>query len=236
MKIIVDIDGTLTNFDAFVFEHAPSFVYKRIGLTPVNLFGYDVDQVFDLANQLVRLGKTRAEADAMAQDILNQFWDRYYLRYCFASPFRKGVRETLNPLYDSGHEVVICSSRNRSCEPGLIGKFVQWTTKLQLKLNRLKTTQIHLFLDDHAKANAVKLMRPDVVIEDKPELLLQFSKFTHVVCINTSYNCCLDLPPTVYRVDGFDKGAIYNYLLQIKERSDHGQKKASEDLLYRTHL
>lgn len=234
MRIIIDIDGTITDFESFVFAHATRFVYKKVGLMPVNLFGYDVDQVFDLANQFVRLGKNRDEAECLSQTIMNQFWNKHYLKYCFATPLRNGARETINALYDMGHEIVICSSRNRSCEPGWIGKVVRWTTKLQLKMNGLKTTQILLFPDDHAKANAIKLIQPDVVLEDKPELVLKFSKFTHVVCINTSYNYNLEWLPTIYRADGIESGEIFNHLLQwqLRERADHGEKKANKDHSY----
>jgi FMN phosphatase YigB (HAD superfamily) len=56
MRIGFDIDGTLTNFENFVFDYAISYMKKNFNMTVVNNNGYDLDEVFDIENQLLSRG------------------------------------------------------------------------------------------------------------------------------------------------------------------------------------
>lgn len=204
MRIVFDIDGTFTDFEKFVLKNAPKYVEKKLGLLPTNLKGYDVDQVFDIENQMVKKGVSKEEAALISKKTMDSFWVKYYLKYSLLTPYRTGVRRIINTLYEAGHEIILASSRKKTCDDNLIGKMVRATTIFQATLNGVKRDKFLLFPDDEAKMETIKLLNPDIVVDDKPELIQEFSKFTSVICINSNYNFYHNFQSSVFRVNGFD--------------------------------
>jgi uncharacterized HAD superfamily protein len=206
MRIGFDIDGTLTNFEKFVFDHAISYMQKNFGMAVVNNNGYDLDEVFDIENQLLSRGYSAVEASTKAKKILNEFWEKYYPKYIL-EPFRNGVKENINKLYEEGNEIFIISSRKKATENNFKGGFVRNSVKAQLLLNNVKYHKMILLANDEEKLQAIEDNYIDIMVDDKPEMLKKVATFTDAVCINSLYNINHDLPSKVQRVDSYDNYA-----------------------------
>ncbi|MDD2203322.1 MAG: AMP-binding protein [Bacilli bacterium] len=218
MKIGFDIDGTLTDFEKFVFDNAITFMKKKYNMNIINENGYDLDQVFDIENQLLKKGFSIEEAATKTEQIMNDFWERYYIKYIL-TPFREGVVETINRLYAEGNEIFIVSSRKRATEDSFKGKIVRSSIDLQFALNKVKYHHLLLFENDKEKLKAIKNNYIDIMVDDKPELISQIAEFTDAVCITSSYNN-YEFTPDVETVDGYNHNEIYNSVLAIKERNN----------------
>ena len=95
MKIVFDIDGTLTDFEAFIIENR-SYIEEKYAISLTNFDGYDIDGMFDLQNKY----------NAYGRDIKDDFWNKYYLSYLMYG-FRKGVKETFDKQTNERYETII---------------------------------------------------------------------------------------------------------------------------------
>ncbi len=211
MRIGFDIDGTLTNFEKFIFDNAISYMKKNFNMAVVNDNGYDLDEVFDIENQLLAKGYSAIDAAAKAKKILNDFWEKYYPKYIL-EPFRNGVKENINKLYEEGNEIFIISSRKKATESNFKGGFVRNSVKAQFLLNNVKYHKMILLANDEDKLQAIEDNYIDIMVDDKPEMLKKVARFTDAVCINSNYNITHDLPNNVKRVDSYDDYAVYNVI------------------------
>ena len=78
MKIVFDIDGTLTNFEKFIIENK-KYIEQKYFIELTNLYGYDVDEMFDIKNKFQDVN----EGKEKSKEIMNDFWDKYYFKYSF---------------------------------------------------------------------------------------------------------------------------------------------------------
>ena len=214
MRIGFDIDGTLTNFEKFVLDNAITYMKKKYDMDVVNKNGYDIDQVFDVENQLLKRGYSNEEATIKTKQIMNGFWEGYYPKYILA-PFRDGVAETLNKLYEEGNEIFIISSRKKATENSIKGRIVRSSIDLQFALNKVKHNHILLFENDEEKLKAIEANYIDIMVDDKPELISKIAKFTDVVCIDSAYNTNHELGINVKRATGYENDQVYNIINSI---------------------
>ena len=77
MKIAVDIDGTLTDFEKFISDNK-AYLRKRYGLSLTNHCGYDVDQMFEIEGFFLKRGDSALSAKQKSESIMDDFWRRYY--------------------------------------------------------------------------------------------------------------------------------------------------------------
>ncbi|UWG96972.1 hypothetical protein LPY66_19215 [Dehalobacter sp. DCM] len=208
MRIGLDIDGTLTDFEKFILDNSSKYMKNKHDLDIININGYDVDEVFDIENELIKRGCYNELASRKNKEILSDFWKKYYLKYCIFTPFRNGAKETIKKLYNEGHEIYIFSSRKNTCDNSLLGKFVRNTTKLQLLINGIIFHKLFLFPNDEEKIAAIRNNNINLMIDDKPKLIEEVSKFTNVFCINTNYNQNCSIRPEVHRINDFIDGNI----------------------------
>lgn len=218
MRIGFDLDGTFTNFEKFVLDNAIDFMQKNYGMSVKNKYGYDIDQVFDVANVLMERGLSKEQAIMKSYEVTSHFWEKFYISYSLLTPFRKYVKETIDKLINDGHEVYIFTSRKKTCEDSLIGKIVRSTTKMQFLLNKTKYTKIMFFASDEEKLKALSQYDLAVMVDDKPELIEEIDKFTKVICINSSYNINHNIPESSYRANGYENYEVYNLIKKIIEK------------------
>lgn len=218
-RVGFDIDGTLTNFEKFVFSHAVNYMKRKYNMNVVNSDGYDVDKAFDIENQLIERGYSKEEANLKATEILNTFWEKYYPEYIL-TPFRDGVKETINRLYEDGNEIFIISSRKKSTENTPKGKFVKGSISFQLLFNQIKYHHLLLFENDEQKLQAIKDNYIDIMADDKPELLSKIAEFTDAVCINSAYNIKFNLPNNVKRANNYVNNEVYDIISSIIKESN----------------
>lgn len=217
MRYGFDLDGTLTDFGKFVLENAPKYMKSKYNMDIINLNGYDVDQVFDIEQELIKKGFSKEQAALETDKILSEFWEKFYAKYSLMTPFRNGVKKTINRLYEEGNEIFIFTSRKKTCNKGLLGEVMRKTTKLQFALNKVKYTEIIFLPDDDEKIDVLKKYNIVVMVDDKPELMAPINEFTDVICVNCDYNINHDIPDSVYRVDGYENDEVYNTITKIVE-------------------
>lgn len=201
-----DIDGTLKNFELFVLKNGVSYFknFSNFAFEQKNLKGYDLDQVYDLKNQFFKCGFYPEQAEIETEKTLSSFWNIYYLKYCFFTPFRDGAREFITDLYKDGYKIDIYTSRKKTCENSLLGSFVRFSTKMQFVMNDTPYTTINFFENDDDKIEGILTAKPIIMVDDKPEILQPISKEIDCICVNSSYNCDYSFPSNVNRIDEFD--------------------------------
>ncbi|NLM63533.1 MAG: hypothetical protein GX190_04395 [Mollicutes bacterium] len=223
MRIGFDIDGTLTPFERFVLVNGKKYMNKKYNMNIRNVYGYDIDQVFEVAQVLMERANAKGqnlsleEAFVKSEEIMEEFWNKYYLKYSLLTPFRTGVGQTLNKLYSDGDEIYIFTSRKKACEDNFKGKVVRETIKLQFILNGAKYTQLILAPSDERKIEVIKEYNLSAMVDDKPELINEYAKFTTPICINNNYNINHVFPNNVYRANGYENDEVYNVIQKIKE-------------------
>lgn len=211
MKIVFDIDGTLTDFEKFIIEHR-NYLEKKYALKLANPNGYDVDGMFEIEEELKDLQFVNVSKDT----INNDFWNKYYVKYLM-SKFRDGVKETLNRLFSEDYEVIIVSSRNKACEYSLTGLFVRISTIFKFKKENVKYSKIVFCPTDEEKIQYIKKISPDIIVDDKPYILNAFSKDISCICISAGYNQ-KGLDVHVERVSGYAGNEVYNRIEKIRRK------------------
>lgn len=222
MKIGIDIDGTITNFEKFILDNSQKYMMDNYGLEIVNSNGYDIDEMYDLENTFLKRGYSEHSAIAEAKKIMDKFWEKYFHLYLM-SKLRKDVSKTIKKLYYKENEIIIFSSRKRTTEDSFIGKVVKYSTLAMLKLNGIKTDNILFFENDDDKVEEMKKRRLDLVFEDKPHIIEELSKTTEVVCVDSNYNTDVPEKKNIHHIDDFEPDKIMEIVNGIKEKK--GSKK-----------
>lgn len=209
MRIFCDIDGTLTDFEKFVNMYSPQYM-KKYGWKIDNPYGYDIDQLFSIKEKLSRVGLNNTEKEYECEKIVRQFWNIYYLKYLF-TPMRFGVHNTSMQIKKQGWELVIITSRKKATERDFLGHLVYLTIRLQLWLNGVHYDKLIICANDIKKIRIIKKCLPDVLIEDKPEIINQVGDIIPTICIKSSYN--MEQEKAYCTVGGFNN--IFEVLSQI---------------------
>lgn len=213
MKIVFDIDGTLTDFEKFIIENK-NYIEQKYFIELTNLYGYDVDEMFDIKNKFEDVD----EGKKKSKEIMSDFWNKYYFKYLM-SEFRVGVKDTLNRLVDDGYEVIIVSSRNKTCEQNIVGKIVRKSTIYRLKKDHIKYSDIIFCPSDEDKINYINSLHPDVVVDDKPKVLNSILDTVHCICISSNYNIS-GLKDGIVRIDSYQNNDIYNEIEKIRKKKN----------------
>lgn len=219
MKVVIDIDGTLTNFSKFIIENK-WYIEDKYNIKLTNFNGYDVDEMFELDEKLCKIYKE--EYLTKKEEIINDFWNKFYLKYLM-SDFRDGVKETLNRLISEGYEVIIASSRKKTCEQSIIGKLVRKSTIYKFKSEKIKYSDIIFFQNDEEKIKYIEEIKPDVLIDDKIKVLnsIYENKNTKCICVSSDYNL-YGLKDGVIRKSTFENNEIYKEVEKVrKEKNIH---------------
>lgn len=187
-KIGFDIDGTFTDFEEFLLNNSKKYMLKKYGLELVNPNGYDIDEMFDIVNYYKSNGFTYEQALEKSNNIVSDFWNKFYIKYALFSSMRKGIQPVIDYIKKSGHEVYIVSSRKRTCEYGIIGTVMRATVKLQLLLNGIKYDHLILCENDEEKVQIINQIGIDIFVDDKPKILETLSSNINVIGMHSSYN------------------------------------------------
>ena len=217
MKIFFDIDGTLTDFEGFILKHR-NYIEKKYGFSITNKKGYDIDEMFELKEKFFDQGFSKEVSKAKSEKILNEFWYKYYFNYCVMTKFRKGVKETLNKLKESGYEIIIVSSRKKTCDKSFIGKLVKYSTILKFKFNRINYNEIVFFENDEEKMKYLKKQdRDSIKVDDKPEIIDELSTYSKCICVSSSYND-KNFNENVCKIQSFENDEVINQVDEIIKR------------------
>lgn len=93
MKVIFDIDGTLTDYRTFVKESALPFFVKKYGMKIINDNELEIEDILGMQTFFVeKYSCTEEEAIKMTKKALNEFWvGMEYVKYTLLYPFRNGA-------------------------------------------------------------------------------------------------------------------------------------------------
>lgn len=168
MRIGIDIDGVLTDFEKWQLEVGSKFFIKY-NKNIVIPDGYDSDTVFNVS-----------------KEIDSEFWNNYLYDYAINEPARKFAGEVIDKLRNSGYEIYIITARyltNKNDEKGkkMRNIVIDWLKHNNINYDKLIFSPEDKF--DICLKNDINIM-----IEDKVENINNISKIMPVICFNASYN------------------------------------------------
>lgn len=221
-KLGFDIDGTFTNFDEFIYENVPTFLYyfyHNYSFSFKNKSGYNIENVFSIQETFEKIGMNDKRAFQKTRELIQQFWYLYYFKYCMCTPFKEGVASTIQQLYHEGHSIYIYTSRTLTGDDSLLGLIARTTTKLQLFMNDVPYHKIFFFSSDEEKIEAIKKDELTVMADDHPFILNSLVSYMSTICVQAQYNHQAFLSPSVIRVSGYENQEMYQTVQKILKKS-----------------
>lgn len=168
MKIGIDIDGVLTDFEKWQLYVGSKF-FLKYNKNVVVPDGYDSDIVFNATKEMD-----------------SEFWSRYLYDYAQNEPARKFSSEVIDKLRNKGYEIYIITARYLTDKNDDSGNEMRKIFKEWLKSNKINYDKIIFTSEDKleiCKENSIGIM-----IEDKVENINNISKIIPVICFNAGYN------------------------------------------------
>lgn len=169
MNLGLDIDGVLTNIEAFQFKHGIPYFKQKYNKDVVNENGKDIKQLFECTKE-EELG----------------FWKRNLVRYAIAEPARVNAAEYTKWAYENGHHVYIITSRIFSTKQNFLGKLMRFIVKNWLKRNKIRYDEISFCDED--KAHAIKKYNIEYMVDDDPDNINALKDLTQIICMNAKCN------------------------------------------------
>ena len=168
MRIGIDIDGVLTDFEKWQLDVGSKF-FLKYNKNIVVPDGYDSDVVFNVTKEMD-----------------SEFWNEYLYDYAQNEPARKFSNEVIDKLRRKGYEIYIITSRYLTGKNNDLGKEMRKIVKDWLKNNKINYDKIIFSPED--KLEICKENNIDIMIEDKVENINNISKIIPVICFNAGYN------------------------------------------------
>ena len=168
MRIGIDIDGVLTDFEKWQLEVGSKF-FVKYNKNIVNPDGYDSDTVFNVTKEMD-----------------SEFWHDYLYDYAKNEPARKFAGEVIDKLKNKGYKIYIITARYLTDRNDDLGKEMRNIVIEWLKENSINYDKIIFSPED--KFEICKENNISIMIEDKVENINNISKIIPVVCFNASYN------------------------------------------------
>ena len=168
MKIGIDIDGVLTDFEKWQLEVGSKF-FLSYNKTIQDPNGYDSNIVFDVD-----------------QETDSAFWKEYLYEYAKKEPARKYAGEVIKKLKEKGYQIYIITARHLTNQNNIIGQEMRNIVINWLKENDITYDDIIFSPED--KLEICMELGINIMIEDKPENILNISKIIPVICFHAGYN------------------------------------------------
>lgn len=222
-RIALDLDGFLIDFEKFVKKYGSIYYGDKYGLSIVNPNGEDVDQLFDLENYFKNIYPDYDETQIkkMVKDSKLDFWQKHMIQYCFKTPFRNGVKETINRLLSEGYQITVVTGRMFVENDNLFGKTMKKIVKKQFKTNGIDPKKLNFIWTSEKdnKRDIVYRNYFDIIGDDKPEILRANSDITNTITINTSYNIEENIGNAI-RISSFENDEFYNGIKEIENKNN----------------
>lgn len=169
MNLGLDIDGVLTNIEAFQFKYGIPYFKEKYQKNVVNENGKNMRQIFDCSKE----------------EELN-FWKENLIRYAIAEPAREDAAEYTKWAYENGHHIYIITCRIFATKQNFLGKLMRFIVKNWLKRNRIKYDEI-IFCDED-KSEAIKKYDIKYMVDDDPDNIEALKDLTQIICMNAKCN------------------------------------------------
>ena len=220
MKIVFDIDGTLTDYSGFLKKTAYPFFQRKYQMSVVFPTCLEPEDVFDMKRFFQDKYQCSLEnAQHYTKKALDDFWVSFrFVKYALLCKFRSGVTECFNHLCKEGHVIEIYTSRAKTCETGMLGKLSRALTVLQFYRNGiiLSPQKFHFFDSDREKATAIAAAGVDLVFDDKPEVIKSLIfRGIKCICVSGQHNQTLSVTENIQRLDHFSCNAMNNAMVGL---------------------
>lgn len=240
MKIIFDIDGTMTDFHGYIEKYALPWFYRKYGLLPLKKNELELEDILDLRNVIqTKQNCTFLEAEKEAKKVLDHYWISHrFIHFSLLDRLRPGCASTLRELKRLGAEIEIYTSRAHTTARDLVGWGTRFCTIGQLWLNGvwIRPARIHYFQNDEDKLAGILLAKPHLVFDDKVYILKELCRENiPTVCVAGPHNIELQCMDGIERIEGYQNiqlevllknmlGKKFSYLLRAA-KSDYIWKK-----------
>ena len=165
MRIGIDVDGTLTNLQRFVFDRGTKFFNKSVVRTDC----MQVRNTFDVS-----------------QEDEKAFWDENIFDYAANYKPLDYAREALMELHEAGHEIIIITARYHTYEYSELGNRMRKTVVNWFKDNDLYFDKI--IFTHEGKKYRCRENKIDVMIEDKAANILAIADDRKVIAMDQPWN------------------------------------------------
>lgn len=168
MRIGIDIDGVLTDYEKWQIEVGSKF-FMKYNKYIVDPNGYDIDTVFGVNKEMDE-----------------EFWNEYLYDYVKNEPARKFAGEIIDKLKQDNNEIYIITARYLTDRNDEVGKEMRNIVIKWLSDNNINYDKIIFTKEDKYEIcieNDIELM-----IEDKVENINKISTKIPVICFNAGYN------------------------------------------------
>lgn len=220
MRIVFDIDGTLTDYNHFLRETAYPFFQRKYQMPVVFPNCLEPEDIFDMNRFFQKKYKcTSEEAHHYTQQALDDFWISFrFVKYALLYKFRFGVRECFNHLRKEKHILEIYTSRAKTCGTGLLRKLSRTFTIIQFYRNGifLSPREIHFFGSDQEKVAAIVAAGTDLVFDDKPKIIETLvSQGIKCACVSGHHNQILTENESIQMLDCFSCEALNDAMVGL---------------------
>ena len=213
MKIIFDIDGTLTDYNAFVRQTAIPYFKKQYGWDVIHPNALEIEDMFEIKSRLCQL-YGQANAAKQFKKVMDKFWiGSRFLKYALLTKFRPYARKTISDFRKKGYTVEFWTSRQKTTEKNIIGILARVLTLLQFWVNGVFVPykNVRFYKNDKDKLGAILKERPVIIVDDKPEVIEVLDRY-HIlcICIGGVHN-----EGVQNRVSGFEPDVFINILKKV---------------------
>lgn len=240
MKLVFDIDGTLTDYNEFVRKNALDYFKKKYGMNVIYPQKLEIEEIFDMDNFFhIKYNCKVDQAKTYTNNALNKYWISFnFIKFSLFGRFRKGVRNFFKHIKKDGHIIEIHTSRAKSTNEGIVGNICRLFTYLQFVLNgiRLPYQSINFYNNDTEKIEGIIKARPNIVFEDKAEILSLLNKqCIKTICINGNHNSHILETEFLKKASNFDKSYLDDAIKFLLKKNDYQilNRSAKSDIQYR---
>ncbi len=193
-RIGIDIDGCLTDVYNWYLKNGYEYA-KGIGKSLVNVNGYDAMEMYGLT-----------------LDEFMDLIDKSLVSYSVKELARENASQVCKKLIKDGYELIIITARFGCDQEDENGLKMRSVVENWLIDNNIPYTQI--IYSSENKLDICLEKDIDIMIEDKPDTLLEIKKHIPVICFDAPYNRDID-NNNLYRVFN------WNEVLNIIEKKEN---------------
>lgn len=207
MRIIFDIDGTLTDYNKYIQNTAVPYFEKHYGMVVKYPHLLELEDILDMNTFFAKEYNCNFEnATQYTKIALNKYWiSPRFITFSLLS-FRKGTRKFIKKLRRKGHTVEIHSSRAKTGENSFMGFIARFFTYLQFIRNGiiLPPSSFYFYRTDMDKMNGIIKSNPHIVFDDKPDILQKLPTYDiKAVCIKGWHNKNIEANRNIKIIEDF---------------------------------
>lgn len=172
MRIGIDIDGVLTDFEQWQLDYGSKFYLETYHKEIVCNNAYETRTIFDASKE---------------QD--DAFWMKCFKDYAQHIPVRPFASEVIRNLHQAGNEIIMITARGDHASHS--STVMSLEENKQVTVDWLHHNQIEydkIIFQANDKLEICKNEKIDVMIDDKPQNIVAISSQIPVICYHARYN------------------------------------------------